>query len=71
MHLNIVVHNKPGGWLHFMYAFIVKRIFGVIVLLAGVNFISFAYAHYGRYAQLENNPIFARQEETVPVFRCV
>ena len=40
----------------------------MFVLLIGVNFIAFSYAHYGRYAQLENNPIFARQEEIVPVF---
>ncbi|MBN8654473.1 MAG: ABC transporter permease [Anaerolineae bacterium] len=51
-----------------MYAFIARRLVGVVILLAGVNFVSFAYAHYGRYAQLENNPIFARQEEIVPVF---
>lgn len=51
-----------------MYAFIARRLVGVIILLAGVNFVSFAYAHYGRYAQLESNPIFARQEEIVPVF---
>lgn len=50
-----------------MFAFIVRRVFGMVVLLAGVNFIAFTYAHYGRYAQLENNPIFASQEEILPV----
>jgi peptide/nickel transport system permease protein len=51
-----------------MYAFMAKRVVGMLVLLLGVNFIAFSYAHYGRYAQLENNPIFARQEEILPVF---
>jgi len=51
-----------------MYAFIVRRVAGMFVLLVGVNFVAFTYAHYGRYAQLENNPIFARQEEILPVF---
>lgn len=50
-----------------MLAFIAKRIAGMAILLAGVNFLAFSYAHYGRYAQMENNPIFARQEETPPV----
>lgn len=51
-----------------MVAFILRRMAGMFLLILGVNFISFAYAHYGRYAQLENNPIFARQEEILPVF---
>ena len=51
-----------------MVAFIVRRVAGMFLLILGVNFAAFAYAHYGRYAQLENNPIFARQEEVLPVF---
>lgn len=51
-----------------MFSFIMRRILGMLILLAGVNFVAFTYAHYGRYAQLENNPIFARQEEILPVF---
>lgn len=51
-----------------MVAFIAKRLIGMLALLIGVNFAAFAYAHYGRYAQLENNPIFAREEEIAPVF---
>lgn len=51
-----------------MFSYIVRRLLGMLILLAGVNFAAFTYAHYGRYAQLENNPIFARQEEILPVF---
>ena len=51
-----------------MYAFVARRVGGMFLLLLGVNFAAFAYAHSGRYAQLENNPIFARQEEIAPVF---
>ena len=51
-----------------MVAFILRRVAGMLLLILGVNFAAFAYAHYGRYAQLENNPIFARQEEVQPVF---
>lgn len=51
-----------------MVAFIMRRVTGMLILIFGVNIIAFAYAHYGRYAQLENNPIFARQEEVLPVF---
>ena len=51
-----------------MVAFIMRRVAGMLILIFGVNFAAFAYAHYGRYAQLENNPIFTRQEEALPVF---
>jgi peptide/nickel transport system permease protein len=51
-----------------MVAFIMRRVAGMLILIFGVNFAAFAYAHYGRYAQLENNPIFTRQEEVLPVF---
>lgn len=51
-----------------MYAFVARRMAGMFLLILGVNFAAFAYAHYGRYAQLENNPIFARREEIAPVF---
>jgi ABC-type dipeptide/oligopeptide/nickel transport system permease component len=50
-----------------MLSYILRRTFFMVVLLAGVNFFSFAYAHYGRFAQLASNPFFAQTAEAEPV----
>ncbi len=50
-----------------MFMFILRRTFRMTVLLVAVNFLAFAYAHYGRFAQLEHNPIFAQQGNAGPV----
>lgn len=50
-----------------MIQFVLRRAFWMLILLAGVNFFSFAYAHYGRFAQRSANPIFAQTGEAEPV----
>lgn len=41
-----------------MFLLLIRRLFWLLVLLAGVNLFAFAYAHFGRYAQLAANPMF-------------
>lgn len=41
-----------------MFLLIIRRVLWMLVLLAGVNLFAFAYAHFGRYAQLAANPMF-------------
>jgi peptide/nickel transport system permease protein len=50
-----------------MLSYILRRMLWMIILLACVNFFAFAYAHYGRFAQLATNPIFAQTGEAEPV----
>jgi ABC-type antimicrobial peptide transport system permease subunit len=46
-----------------MLSFVLRRASWTILLLVIVNFASFSYAHYGRYAQLAKNPFFAARSQ--------
>ena len=50
-----------------MFIYILRRTTLMIILLAGGNFFAFTYAHYGRYAQMASNPIFAQTGKAEPV----
>jgi ABC-type dipeptide/oligopeptide/nickel transport system permease component len=49
-----------------MFMFVLRRLIGMTILLIGVNFLTFAYAHYGRFEQLKQNPIFAQEGKAEP-----
>jgi peptide/nickel transport system permease protein len=51
-----------------MMKYFLRRALLMIVLLVGINFFAFSYAHYGRFAQLSSNPIFAQTGRADPVF---
>lgn len=54
-----------------MFIFILRRLTWMIVLLLGVNFLTFAYAHYGRFEQLKRNPLFYQEgsaESVLPYY---
>ncbi len=50
-----------------MMNYFLRRALLMAVLLIGVNFFAFAYAHYGRFALLSSNPIFAQTGQADPV----
>jgi len=55
-----------------MSRYILRRALWMIILLVGVNFFAFAYAHYGRFAQQASNPIFAQRgelESVLPLYQ--
>ena len=50
-----------------MMMYFLRRVWWMLILLVVVNFFSFAYAHYGRFAQLASNPFFAQTGEVEPL----
>jgi ABC-type dipeptide/oligopeptide/nickel transport system permease component len=50
-----------------MLLFLLRRALWMVLLLLGVNFLAFSYAHYGRFEQLKRNPIFAQGGKAEPV----
>jgi peptide/nickel transport system permease protein len=55
-----------------MFIFTLRRVVWMLLLLIGINFLTFAYAHYGRFEQLKQNPIFAQEgkaESVLPFYK--